>query len=366
MSQITPRLADAKRVLDAADRVKADGQALVDEGRSLAKQGTERIRSADPQYFTAARLVFDELTQTSVSQQLAADMLGRSRSYVSKLYSIGRTFRGRDLQAEALGFDAAYRQAKEVSDYGIGREKILGVLGGPSLTQAEVEEQTGLAHSTISEYLKKLIHDGTVQKGPGRPARYERAPVSEVPPEHPTNDRPAGPRPADEHPASDSPASRPQPEPETQPGPGAEPQLDDIEGRRVQDVQEIIRYVERRIRREITGKRLTLTPDEARQLIEELSGSIAALRDQAVITIVPPGQRPEMHAVGEALAKLGKELRWASTAGQQTYFTDGGTVWVVIANTRAAIVRRTGSKITVHPSDVTAGWLLSKATGSTR
>ena len=364
--ELTPRLADAKRALDAADRVRADGQALIEEGRELVKQGGERQRSADPQYWTAAKLIYAELASSAITQQDVADLLGRSRSQVSKLYSVGKTFTNRDPLAEGLSFAGAYRHAQEVSDYGIGREKILAALDGPSLTQAEVEERTALAHSTVSDYLKKLIQDGKVQKGPGRPARYERAPVSEVPDEHPTNDRPADPHPDDEHPASNGPADRPQPEPETHPGPDAEPQLDDIEGRRVQDVQEIILFVERRIRREIVGKRLTVTPTEARQLIEELSGSIAALRDQATITILPPDQRPDMHAVGEALAKLGKELRWASTTGQQTYLTDGGTVWVVIANTRAAIVRRTGSKITLHPSDVTAGWLLTKATESTR
>jgi hypothetical protein len=364
--ELTPRLADAKRALDAADRVRSDGQDLIAQGRELVKQGEERQRSADPQYWTAAKLIFAELSASAITQQDVADLLGRSRSQISKLYSVGKTFRDRDPAAEGLSFAGAYRHAQEVSDYGIGREKILAALDGPSLTQGEVEERSGLAHSTVSEYLKKLIQNGTVQKEPGRPARYKRAPVSEVPGEHPTNNRSADPSPAGEHPASDGPADRPQPEPEAQPGPDAEPELDDVEGRRVQDVQEIIRYVERRIRREITGKRLTVTPPEARQLIEELSGSIAALREQAVITILPPDQRPDIHAVGEALVKLGKELRWASTTGQQSYFTDGGTVWVVIANTRAAIVRRTGSKITLHPSDVTAGWLLTKATGSTR
>jgi predicted transcriptional regulator len=154
MSQITSRLADAKRALDAADRVRADGQALVDEGRQLAKQGAEQIRQADPQYWTAAQLVFAELSQTPITQQQAAQMLGRSRSYVSKLYSVGKTFTGRDPRAEGMSFDAAYRQAQEVSDYGIGREKITRVLdSSSSLTQAEIAEQADLAQSTVSEYL---------------------------------------------------------------------------------------------------------------------------------------------------------------------------------------------------------------------
>jgi DNA-binding transcriptional ArsR family regulator len=393
MSQITPRLADAKRALDAADRVKADGQALVDEGRSLAKQGIERIRSADPQYFTAARLVFEELAQTPISQQLVADMLGRSRSYVSKLYSIGKTFRGRDLQAEALGFDAAYRQAREVSDYGIGREKILGVLDGHAMTQAEIEEQTGLAHSTISEHLKAMTKEGAVQKGIGRPARYELAPMSAVPAEQPTDAQAGNDRLPQDGEATDRLAKG-----ESVPGgPGAcarngcghakvhhnlrnrvrqcercgcpgylaeaEPQLEeDSESRRRLDIEEILRYVERRIHREIASRRLVLTPDESRALVDELSGTITALRDQATITVVPPDKVPDAAAVAEALKGLAKQLRWASTGGQYTYFSDGATVWVVIANTRCAMVRTRNDKITVHPSDVTAHWLLTKAT----
>lgn len=355
--ELTPRLADAKRALDAADRVRTDGQALIEEGRELVKQGQERQRSADPQYWTAAMLVFAELTESPIAQQDVAKLLGRSRSQISKLYSVGKTFKNRDPVAEGLSFAGAYRHAKEVSDYGIGREKILDELDGQSLTPCDLEGRTGLAHSTVSGYLKKLIQDGTVLKGAGRPARYERAPVSPVRDEHPTNDRPAG----DD--ATDS--GQPQPEPEeSQPGPqrAGEPQLEDVEGRREQDAQEIIRFVERRIRREITGQRLVLTPTEARQLIDEMSGTITVLRERAEITILPPDQVPEAAAVGEALKGLAKQLRWASTAGQHAYFTDGATVWVVIANTRAAIVRKTGSKITVHPSDVTAGWLLTKAT----
>jgi predicted XRE-type DNA-binding protein len=357
-SELTSRLADAKRALDAADRVMADGQTMIAEGHEMIKQGQERQRAADPQYWTAAKLIFAELSESAITQQAVADLLGRNRSQVSKLYSIGKTFRTRDPLAEGLSFAAAYRSAQEVSDYGIGREKILGALDDAALTQAEMEERTGLAHSTVSETLKKLIQDGTVQKGAGRPARYERAVVSPVPDEHPTDGHPAGDGPQD----SDAPEAD-QPEGE-QPGPHSEPQAD--EGRRTADAEEIIRFVERRIRREITGKRLTLTPTEARRLIDEMTGTIDALRDQAEITMVPRDQWPDMNAVGEGLAKLGKFLRWASTTGQQTYYTDGGTVWVVVANTRTAIVRRTGSKITVHPSDVTAAWLLTKATGSTR
>ena len=184
----------------------ATDKTLIAQGHELVKQGQERQRSADPQYWTAAKLIFAELSASAITQQDVADLLGRSRSQISKLYSVGKTFRDRDPAAEGLSFAGAYRHAQEVSDYGIGREKILAALDGPSLTQGEVEERSGLAHSTVCEYLKKLIHDGTVQKGPGRPARYERAPVSEVPGEHPTNDRPADPSPAGEHPASDGPA----------------------------------------------------------------------------------------------------------------------------------------------------------------
>ena len=131
MSEITPRLQDAKHALDAADRVRQDGQALVDQGRQLAKQGAETIRTADPQYWTAAKLVFEELSQTPMTQAQAAEMLDRSRGYVSKLYSIGKTFRTRDPQAEGLSFDAAYRQAQEVSDYGIGKERLTRLLDTP-------------------------------------------------------------------------------------------------------------------------------------------------------------------------------------------------------------------------------------------
>jgi predicted XRE-type DNA-binding protein len=407
MNKITPRLADAKRALDAADRARADGQAMVDQGRALAKQGTERIRQADPQYWTAARLVFDELTQTPVTQQQAAIVLGRSRSYVSKLYSVGKAFTGRDPAREGLSFDAAYRQSQEVSDYGIGREKISGALDGPSLTQSQLAEHTGLAQSTISEYLTEMIREGTVCKGTGRPARYELAPApSPVRDEHPINDGsdlggqdgedrasadqgeatdrlgrgesvPGGPgacaRPGCGHAKvqhnagnrvrecercdcpgwiSEMPAADPEPEPE----------LRDEEGRRRLDVQEILRFVERRVHREIQSRRLVPTPDEARLLIDELSAAITALRDQATITIVPPDQIPDPATVSEALKGLARQLRWASTAGQHSYFTDGATVWVVIASTRCAIVRARNGKVTAHPSDVTAHWLLTRAT----
>lgn len=338
--QLTPRLADAKRALEAADRVKADGQALADEGRSLVKQGTERMRQADPQYWTAAKLVCDELSETAVTQQDVADVLGRSRSYVSKLYAVGRAFKGRDPEAEGLSFDAAYRHAQEVSDYGIGREKILRALDGPAITQAELAGRTGLAQSTISEYLKEMIREGAVQKGIGRPARYEVAPVpSPVRDEHPINE---------------------QPEPIPEPSP--EPELPDEEGRRRLDVDEILRFVERRVHREIQSRRLVLTPAESRTLIDELSGTITALREMSAITIVPPDQVPDTAAVSEALKDLSKRLRWASTSGQHNYYTDGATVWVVIANTRCAIVRARNDKVTVHPSDVTAHWLLTKIT----
>ena len=362
-TELPPRLADAKRALDAADRVMADGQTIIAEGHEMIKQGKERQLAAEPQYWTAAKLIFGELSDSTLTQQDVAELLGRPRSQVSKLYSVGKTFRDRDPVAEGLSFTAAYKQAQEVSDYGISREKILGALDDAALTQGEVEERTGLAHSTVSETLKKLIQDGTVQKGAGRPARYERAVVSPVREEQPTNDRPGDDGPGDsDHPRDGEREERDQ----DQPGPDSEPQLEDTEGRRSQDAEEIIRFVERRIRREITGKRLTLTPTEARRLIDEMTGTIAALRDRSEITMVRPDQKPDANAVGEGLTKLGKELRWASTTGQQTYYTDGGTVWVVVANTRAAIVRQTGSKITVHPSDVTAGWLITKATGSAR
>jgi predicted XRE-type DNA-binding protein len=365
-TELPPRLADAKRALDAADRVMADGQTIIAEGHEMIKQGKERQLAAEPQYWTAAKLIFGELSDSTLTQQDVAELLGRPRSQVSKLYSVGKTFRTRDPIAEGLSFTAAYKQAQEVSDYGIGREKILGALDDAALTQGEVEERTGLAHSTVSETLKKLIQDGTVQKGAGRPARYERAVVSPVREEQPTNDQPGNDGPGDSgQPEEESEADREQ-RGQDQPGPDDRPQLEDTEGRRSQDAEEIIRFVERRIRREITGKRLTLTPAEARRLIDEMTGTISALRDRFEITMVRPDQKPDANAVGEGLAKLGKELRWANTTGQQTYYTDGGTVWVVIANTRAAIVRQTGSKITLHPSDVTAGWLITKATGSTR
>jgi predicted transcriptional regulator len=356
MSQITPRLADARRALDAADRVRADGQALVDEGRQLAKQGSERIRSADPQYWTAARLVHDELTQTPLTQQEAADMLGRSRSYVSRLYSIGKTFNGRDPQAEGLSFDAAYRQAQEVSDYGIGREKLSTLLDSApsSLTQSELAAETGLAQSTISEYLKQMITEGQVQKGPGRPARYELAPdrPSDVRHEQPIEDGQPNSRDSggtDDHAHDDT---------GTDPG---EP-LGNEDTRQRSDVREMLAFLDRRVHREIKSRRVVPTPAQARQLIEEMSGAIAALRDQATITIVPPSQVPDQEGVSNALAALGQQLRWATTSGQRAYFTDGATGWAVVANTRCAIIRDCGTKITACPSDVTAGWLLTKAT----
>lgn len=360
MSQITPRLADARRALDAADRVRADGQALVDEGRQLAKQGSERIRSADPQYWTAARLVCDELSQTPLTQQQAADMLGRSRSYVSKLYSIGKTFKSRDPQAEGLSFDAAYRQAQEVSDYGIGREKLSVLLdsASSSLTQAELAGQTGLAQSTVSEYLKQMITEGLVQKGPGRPARYELAPdrPSDVRREQPIEDGQPD--------SLDSDGTNDQAPDDA--GAGAatdsgEP-LGNEDARRRSDVRGMIAFLDRRVHREIKSRRVVPTPAEARQLIEEMSAAIAALRDQATITIVPPAQVPDQESVSNALAALGKQLRWATTSGQRAYFTDGATVWAVVANTRCAIIRASGTKITACPSDVTAGWLLTRAT----
>jgi hypothetical protein len=358
--ELTPRLADAKRALDAADRARTDGQALIEEGRELAKQGEERQRSADPQYWTAAKLIYAELTGSAITQQAVADLLGRSRSQICKLYSVGKTFQHRDPVAEGLSFAGAYRHAQEVSDYGIARQKILDALDGHALTQAELEERTHLAHSSVSDQLKKLIQDGKAQKGQSRPARYERAPVSPVRDEHPANDQPAGAGPSEPSQAQPEPVPEAQASPEPTPAPGAEPELDDIEGRRAQDAEEIIRYVERRIRREITGKRLTLTPVETRRLIDEMSGTIAVLRERAEITIVPPDQVPAASAVSAALKALAEDLSWLGPAGQQTYFTDGGTVWVVIDNTRAAIVRRTGSKITLHPSDVTAAWLLAR------
>jgi predicted transcriptional regulator len=356
MSQITPRLADARRALDAADRVRAGGQALVDEGRQLTKQGSERIRSADPQYWTAARLVCDELSQTPLTQQQAADMLGRSRSYVSRLYSIGKTFKGRDPQAEGLTFDQAYRQAQEVSDYGIGREKLSALLGSApsSLTQSELAEETGLAQSTVSEYLKQMITEGLVQKGPGRPARYELAPdrPSDVRREQPIEDG----QPDSRH--SDGTDDQAHDDAGTDSG---EP-LGNEDARQRSDVREMLAFLDRRVHREIRSRRVVPTPAEARQLIEEMSGAIAALRDQATITSVPPGQVPDQEGVRNALAALGRQLRWATTSGQRAYFTDGATVWAVVASTRCAIIRASGTKITACPSDVTAGWLLTRAT----
>jgi predicted transcriptional regulator len=368
MSQITPRLADARRALDAADRVRADGQALVDEGRQLAKQGSERIRSADPQYWTAARLVHDELTQTPITQQQAADMLGRSRSYVSRLYSIGKTFTGRDPQAEGLTFDAAYRQAQEVSDYGIGREKLAAVLGSApaSLTQSDMAGQTGLAQSTVSEYLKQMITEGLVQKGPGRPARYELAPdrPSDVRREQPAED---GHRePGDGTPAPARPEDRAHEDAGDQraaePMAGPEPELEDAEGRRRLDVREILRYLDGRILREAKAGRLVPAPDERRMLVDVLTASAAAFRDQSQITRVPADGRPDAGAVAAALVPLARQLRWASASGQHSYFTDGATVWVVVASTRAAIIRERNGKIAACPSDVSAHWLLARAT----
>jgi hypothetical protein len=394
MSQITPRLADAKRALDAADRVRADGQALVDEGRQLAKQGSERIRTADPQYWTAARLVHDELSQTPITQQQAAEMLGRSRSYVSRLYSIGKTFKGRDPQAEGLSFDAAYRHAQEVSDYGIGAEKITRVLGAASssLTQAQIEHATGLAHSTVSDHLAKMIREELVQKGPGRPDCYECCPLSGVRPEQPTNERPMT-MTGEEGEATDRLARG-----ESVPGgPGAcarpgcghakvhhnagnrvrecercdcpgfleaspEPPLEDIAGGQRADVQEIIRFLEGRIMREAKAGRLVPDPGERQILVEALTASATALRDQSQITRVPAADRPDPQAVAAALQHLAKQLRWASASGQHSYFTDGSTVWVVIASTRAAIIRERNGKITACPSDVSAHWLLTRAT----
>jgi len=355
VSQITPRLADAKRALDAADRVRADGQALVNEGRQLAKDGAERIRSADPQYWTAARLVYDELSAAPATQAEVADMLDRPRSYISKLYSIGKTFRGRDPSAEGLSFEAAYRRAREASDYGIGAEKITRVLADSSLTQAEITAQTGLAQTTVSDHLAKMIREGTVQKAAGRPARYEQAPVPPVRAEHPVNqpgDRPQpGAAPAPGEPAIVQPDGHPDPR----------PQLDDLEGRRQADVQEIIRFVDGRICREVKAGRLVLTPAETRTLIDLLSQTSAALRDKSQVTLVPSGGQPDPHAVTEALVPLAKQLHWASACGHQTCFTDGATVWVIVAGTYAAIIRERNGSVTAHPSDVTTDWILSKA-----
>jgi hypothetical protein len=398
MAQITPRLQDAKHALDAADRVRADGQALVDQGRQLAKQGAETIRAADPQYWTAARLVFDELSQSPLTQAQAAEMLSRSRGYVSKLYSIGKTFRGRDPQAEGLSFDAAYRQAQEVSDYGIGREKFTKLLDAESmsLTQAEIAEQTGLAQSTVSEYLSQMIKEGVVQKGPGRPARYELAPApapSPVPDEHPINDDaerrrregeitdrlargesvPGGPGACARHGCAHAKVHHNSRNRVHEcercdcPGflkalPGREPQPDDGESRRKLDAQEILHFVSGRVFREIKSGRLVLDPAERDQLIADLSGTIAVLREQSQITVLPPDQAPDAQAVAEALQGLARQLRWASTSGQHMYLSDGATVWVVIASTRAAIIRERKGKITAHPSDVTANWLLHKIT----
>lgn len=336
MSDIAPRLADAKRALDAADRAKTDGQALVDEGRQLARQGTKRIRAADSQYWTAAALVFGELSQSPVTQAQAAEMLGRSQSYVSKLYSIGKTFRGRDPQAEGLSFDAAYRAAQEISDFGIGREKIQRALAasGPAPTQAQLEQRTGLAHSTISEHLSAMVRQGAVCRGPGRPARYELAPapMSPIPAESPAN------------------ASSPEPKPEL-----SRPELSDVEGRHRLDVEEILRFIEGRVHREIAEQRLVLTAGERRTLIAEMSATIATLREQSQITILEPEQAPDGGLVSAALHDL------AIPDGTHAYFTDGATVWVVVAGVDCAIIRERNDLITAYPSDVTAGWLLYRA-----
>ena len=394
MSQITPRLADAKRALDAADRVRADGQALVDEGRQLAKQGAERIRTADPQYWAAARLVYDELSQSPITQEVAAEMLGRSRSYVSKLYSVGKTFRGRDPLADGLTFEAAYRHAQEVSDYGIGAEKITRVLGADSssLTQAEIEQATGLAHSTVSDHLAKMIREELVQKGPGRPARYEICPASGVRTEQPTNagitagegeatDRlargeslPGGPgacaRPGCGHAKVHHNARNRVGECERCDCPAfvaqapAAPDLEDQDGRQRLDIQEIVRYLEGRILREAKAGRLAPTPAERQMLVDALTASATALRDQSQIITVPLGEVPDSRLVAAGLEPLARQMRWASAAGQHTYYTDGATTWVVIAKTRAAVIRERNGKITAHPSDVSAYWLMSKANKS--
>jgi Bacterial regulatory protein, arsR family len=345
--RLTARLADAKRALDAADRVVSDGDGMIYEGQELSKRGREKVRSADPQYWLAARLVYQELAETSVTQQSVADALGRSRSMVSKLYSIGKAYRSADPVAQGHSFASAYRAAQEVSDYGIGRLKIHNALDEGPRTQAELAASTGLAQSTISEYLATMVKAGDAQKAAGRPARYELPaapePSSEVPAEQPIPEPGPGTH------------ARPEPQPEPEPAPLTE------EGRQHADAESLIRYLQAQVR-EIKAGRLAPDPSESGRMVTELSAITAALRDRADITALPRDQWPEASAVGEALKSLAKTVRWASTAGQHAYFTDGATVWVVIANTRCAIVKTRNDKVTVHPSDVTAHWLLTKAT----